>query len=235
MFKLITFSLLFKYTFNMNCEKSVNYRELVSDLDENFKEKVINLDKKDIKNFYPFKSFKEKLFILLNPKLNSSKKLFCKDGVVWIGYVYKRFIKKNRLDIYRVNFVFSPISKILDNPNVICSIMDKYIQRDIDMSLNLCKFKDNKEKELMNRLFSEDANFEIYEVENEENIILYAASCFIDLNLFPEYVFKQLFIPILFNQNISKEAILLPIDFYTKDYLEYVKELDENKESKEDL
>lgn len=204
--------------------ESLTYSELLKEFSDEFTKKVEKLEMKDIDDFFPYRTIREKLFYLLNLKLHSGKKLFNKDVKLGYAYVYKRFVKENKLDMYKVNMFFSPMKNVISDPRVLANLADGFIENELNASTSNVS---RKEKEFYNILFSEEETPKFYEVKNDKNILLYCCSTFIDSKHYPEIIFKQLFLPVIFDRNISNELLLLPYDFYMDDYKEFLEEYQE--------
>ena len=106
-----------------------------------------------------------------------------------------------------------------------------FSKEDLDGSQNILSNKVYLRKTKLN-LFDETEDPKYYDLSNiysflfNRNDIIYLSTTYLDSVLYPKKMFKQVFVPILFNKSITKEIYIIPFDLYPDDFKEYIDSFD---------
>lgn len=195
-----------------------DYQSLYLDIVEAYQTKLETLSDVDLKKYDLFDNMERKLYKFLNPSMSSLKKLLSSESHIAFCYILPiekiGFYRGVREKIYKHNVIFSPLSKFNRNPVLLSNIADniyKYFFFNDNSDIKRMTYVKEKTK-----LFSKEEFLKYYPLENYDFIsdLVFAQSVFYNDAYLPKIAKKQLFIPILFNKEISDQVIFLPYDFY---------------------
>lgn len=212
---------------------NLSYEEVLDLIEENFYRILEHLDKKDLSRYLPYTKFKEKIYHALNPKTYSLKNLLSPRVKIVYGYIYENYSNENTKDnMFKINVLFSPHAQFRKDPRYLADYSDYLISNMLDLNVSTYGIHDLKLRKKFINLFDEEEDPKYYQIPfdgfNKDKII-YVNSCFTNLNLTPKIMGKMLFVPILINQQISKEIMVLPFEFYPSDLQKFINENENSK------